>query len=150
MRFLNALRIDVKFQYKQGFYAIYAVITIFYMIALSWLPEDIKKIVVPIIIFSDPSVLGLFFVGSIVMLEKGQGILQSLVVTPMRIGEYMLAKIVSLTLLAVLAGVMIVVMTTIDPVNWFILIIGIVMTSTLFTLCGFLISVVVRRLTNIL
>lgn len=139
MRLLNALKSDVKFQMRQGFYVIYIIITIFYMIALSWLPDHILKYAVAGVLYSDPSVLGLFFIGGIIMLEKVQGIIDYVIVTPLRIREYIFSKVISLAFLSVVAGCAISIVTYSHKVNWLVLIIGILLTSVLYTLLGILI-----------
>jgi fluoroquinolone transport system permease protein len=110
------------------------------MVALSWIPPSGLKFVVPIVVFSDPSVLGLFFVGGIIMLEKLQGVIQSIVVTPLTTREFVLSKVISLSIISVLAGVVITRLTYIDSVQWVILIIALLLTSSLFTLCGIVIG----------
>ena len=140
MRLINAIKSDIKFQYKQGFYFIYIVITLVYILILSKLPKNIMKVAAPIVIFSDPSVLGLFFIGGIVMLEKVQGIIYCIIVTPLRIKEDILAKIISLSAISVI--VVVIITLTLDgvSVNWILLFFTIILTSTFFTLCGFFIG----------
>ncbi len=70
MRITNAIKADVKFQVKQGFYAVYVIITLIYMLIIYQLPDHMGEIVVPLIIYFDPSIVGFFFIGGIVMLEK--------------------------------------------------------------------------------
>lgn len=141
MRLMNAIKSDIKFQYRQGFFFIYIIITLFYILVLSNLPQNILGFAVPLVVFSDPSVLGLFFIGGLIMLEKSQGIINYIVVTPLRIEEYILSKLISLTLIAVIAGTFITIVTYGLSVNWLLLILVIILTSIFFTLCGFLISV---------
>lgn len=140
MRLINAIKSDIKFQYKQGFYFIYIVITLVYILILSKLPKDIIKIAAPLVVFSDPSVLGLFFIGGIIMLEKVQGIIYCIIVTPLKIKEYILAKIISLSAISVI--VVVIITLTLDgvSVNWILLFFTIILTSTFFTLCGFFIG----------
>jgi fluoroquinolone transport system permease protein len=138
VRLLNALRADIRFQFKQGFYLVYLLLTLVYMIILSRFPAELKKIAVPLTVFSDPSMVGFFFIGAIVMLEKVQGVLQYVSVTPLRSIEYLLAKAVSLTLVALSAGIMITLVTFNQPLNWLLLITGITLTSTFFVLYGFI------------
>jgi len=77
MRLRHAILADIRFQIKHGFYLVYVIITIMYLIILSFLPENILSVALPVVVFSDPSVLGLFFIGGIILLEKGQGALPS-------------------------------------------------------------------------
>jgi len=140
MRFLYAIWADIRFQIKQGFYLVYVLITIMYLILLSFLPEDVLSIALPLVVFSDPSVLGLFFIGGIIMLEKVQGVLSVLVVSPLRTIEYLLSKVVSLALVSVLAAFAITGFSNYSNVNWLLLFLSTVLTSGIFTLCGIMIN----------
>lgn len=140
MRFLSAIKSDIIFQFKQGFYIIYIVITFVYMIALSWIPSSSLKIVVPLVIFSDPSVIGLFFVGGIVMLEKTQGIIYTVVVTPLRTREYILSKVISLVLVSLFAGVIIVMVAYKGVVDWLLFFLTLILTASFFTFCGLIVG----------
>ncbi len=137
-RMAYALRADIIFQWKQGFYYVYIFITLTYMMIVRQLPESIARIGIPLIVFSDPSLVGFFFIGGIVMLEKVQGILQYLVVTPLRPREYLVAKVLSLALLAEVAGFAIALTTSIGTFNYLLLFLGILLCSMFFTLYGFL------------
>jgi len=132
MRLLNALRADIRFQFKQGFYLVYLLLTLVYMVVLARLPREWESVAVPLTVFSDPSMVGFFFIGAIVMLEKVQGVLQYVTVTPLRSIEYLLAKVISLTLVALTAGVLITLATYQDSLNWAVLLVGITLTSSFF------------------
>jgi len=140
MRLLNAIKSDIRFQIKQGFYLIYLIITVMYLITLSLVPENILNIALPLIVFSDPSVLGLFFIGGIIMLEKGQGIIQVLVVSPLKTSEYIISKVVSLSIISALAGILITLFGTNSYPDWILLTISIFLISSIFTLCGIMIN----------
>ena len=129
MRIIHAVIADIRFQVKQGFYYVYAAITIMYLVILSFLPENTLDVAVPVVIFSDPSVLGLFFIGGIIMLEKLQGVLMVVVVTPLRTGEYILSKLISLAFISLLVGFAIAMLSRHGQVNWIILFLSIVLTS---------------------
>ncbi|WP_273326712.1 ABC transporter permease [Vallitalea guaymasensis] len=142
MRMTGALKTDFKFQMKQGFYIIYFFLTIIYMVILSMIPKEFKNIILPIIVFSDPSVVGFFFIGGIIMLEKLQGIINYIVVTPLSIKEYILSKVFTLSLLAVIAGEAITfVSINSGSVNNIILAIGIFISSVFFILIGIIVVV---------
>jgi len=55
-------------------------------------------------IFMDPATIGLSFVGAVVLMEKAQGTIAALGVTPMRPWIYVASKIVSLTVLTFVSG----------------------------------------------
>ena len=142
----HALITDIRFQWKQGFYTIYFIVSFIYLLILSQLPHFILDYALPIIVFSDPSILGLFFIGGMVLLEKEQGVLQMLVVTPLTIKEYVLSKVIALTFIAILAGLLMTGISAYQPVNYFLLLIGIILTSIFFTLIGFMISTRAKNL----
>ena len=95
---------DIRFQWKYGFYFLYAVFTVVYLLTLSALPESARRTAATVMIFSDPAAMGLFFMGAIILLEKSQRVNSALAVSPMRDWEYMLAKLLSIALIGLLVG----------------------------------------------
>ena len=147
MRLLNALKSDFKFQKNQGFYAIYVVITLLYIVLLSLLPQSLLKYILPIIIFSDPSGLGLFFIGGILMLEREQGIWTYLSITPLKTREYLLSKVLTLSVLAVVVSLVLTLTSDIQTkVNYLTLILGVFSSGWIFTCLGVIVSVKCRSL----
>ena len=85
---------DIHFQWKYGFYFIYFILTVLYVCGIAALPEHWKTDIASIMIYSDPAAMGLFFMGAIVLLEKSQKVLNAMVVSPVKISEYILSKTV--------------------------------------------------------
>ncbi|MDF2893132.1 MAG: putative transporter permease [Clostridia bacterium] len=141
MRILQAVKYDIKFQFRHGFYYAYLLLTILYIFAFRLMPIDAARYAATVIVFSDPAVMGFFFIGGIVLLEKGQNIYQSLFVTPLRVHEYLIAKAVSLTLLSTITSFAIIVLSFGRVENPLIFLLGVVFTSVLFTLIGFTLAV---------
>jgi fluoroquinolone transport system permease protein len=104
MRFLNVLKADIAFQYRYGFYFVYGLFTLVYSTVLQLLPEAWKVRAAMIMIYSDPAILGLFFMGAIVQFEKDEHTLHSLAVSPLNVEEYVLSKLCSLSCIAVLVA----------------------------------------------
>ena len=140
-RMITSLKADFLFQLKHGFYYVYIILALFYLIILSQFNTSIAKIILPIVIYTDPAVLGLFFIGGIVLLEKEQGILSLLYITPLRIWEYILSKLLTLTAISLLAGIAIAYLSYSGEIHLFLLIIGIILTAICFTLLGFIIAI---------
>lgn len=137
---LNALLCaDVKLQFRHGFYAAYAVLTILYVLGLNALSptasEGVLRAVAVVLIFTDPATLGAFFVGGLVLLEKQHGSLEAVMVTPVRRREYLASKAASLTVLA-LATTAAMAWATGLPVRPGPLLVGCGLTSILFVLLG--------------
>ena len=131
-----AFKYDVKFQVRHGFYHAYLLLTVLYILGLTLVPDAYKRFVTALVIFTDPSVLGFFFIGGIVLLEKGQNTLESLFVTPLRVHEYLLAKVGSLTLLALASSLAIAFFSLGFDFNVVLLVLAAALTSVLFTLLG--------------
>lgn len=137
MRALSAIKYDIKFQVRYGFYYAYLLLTVVYILGLRMLPEAYRTFATGLVIFTDPSVLGFFFISGIVLMEKSQNTLESLFVTPLQVSEYIWAKVVSLTLLSLLSSLAIAVFTLGASFNVLLLVVGVGLSSVFFTLLGF-------------
>lgn len=144
---LAALKLDILFQFRSGFHAIYIGLCILYIGIINNIPKAWEMIVVPLMIFSDPAVLGFFFIGGLVMLEKSQGIMDLIVVTPIKARDYLLSKVISLNLIALLASLAIVIFTK-QSYNMVLLVLAILMTSSFFTTFGFYIALTSRSMNH--
>ena len=74
MKFFNALKNDIRFQIKYGFYFLYAFFSLIYMAVLWIMPSEYKNMTASLIILTDPAMLGIFFIGGIWLLEKREGL----------------------------------------------------------------------------
>jgi fluoroquinolone transport system permease protein len=136
---LNALiRGDVRFLWKYGFFGLYAVFTVLYLLLLSALPSTARQGVSSKLIYSDPAAMGLFFMGAFVLLEKSQRINCALFVSPVRIWEYITAKIVSFACVGLIVGMILHVTTSRGHLLQSAA--GILLGSALFSLCGLLVA----------
>lgn len=138
MRLKNLIIGDIKFQIKYGFYFIYLILTILYVCLLFALPESIREKTSTILIFTDPAAMGMFFMGSIILLEKSQRVLNSLVVSPIKVWEYVASKCISLGLISTIVAVIIALFA--GNHNLFLVILGTFFGSVLFTLLGIIVG----------
>lgn len=136
MRFLSALRYDVLFQIRHGFYGAYGILTLIYIGVLLNIPPLPREWATVLLIFSDTSVLGYFFIGGIILMERRQGTLNTLTVTPLRPNEYLWAKIISLAGISIVVSLLILLVTAgfLPEIPWFLL--GVFLSAILFTLMG--------------
>lgn len=148
MRLKNLIKGDIHFQIKYGFYFIYAVLTIFYVILLFSLPEAWRENAASIMIFSDPAAMGLFFMGAIVLLEKSQRVLNALAVSPVKVVEYIFSKVVSLCLISVIVALIIAFSANME--NLFMVLFGTTLTSIIFTLLGLIMATKIHSLNQFL
>ena len=75
-------------------------LTSIYIAVLLNLPAASRLKVSLFLILNDTTVLGVVFVGALVLLEKQQAVIQSLFVTPLEPAQYIWSKTISLSLIA--------------------------------------------------
>lgn len=138
MRLLSLIKNDIKFQVKHGFYQIYIVVTLLYIILLRIVEASFRSFIATTIIFSDPSVLGFFFIGGVVLLEKNQNIYQSIFVSPLKEEEYLISKVISFALISVISSLAIAFSINGFSFNIVLFMLGVLLTSAFFTLMGFI------------
>lgn len=137
----STMRWDLVNQYRQGFYIAAAFVVLLWAVVLWNIPPVASGLLLPFIIFFDLSVFGFYFMAGMLFLEKGDGVLQALVVTPMRSWEYLISKSATLALLAVVVSVGVVLLVHGPAVNWLLLIPGVALNSWLLVLVGFVLAV---------
>ena len=89
-------------------------------------------------LFMDPTLIGIMFVGALVLFEKTENTLQALTVTPMVTRTYFFSKIISLTSLSIVSGFLFVFLAHGFNFQYFYMIAGLVLTSIFLILVGFL------------
>lgn len=148
MRLGRLIRGDIHFQWKYGFYFIYFILTLLYVCAIAALPEHWKKDTAAIMIYSDPAAMGLFFMGAIVLLEKSQKILNAMVISPVKVSEYILSETIALiaisTIIALILGLVS------GNKYLFGIVIGTTLTSAILTVFGIITAIGVSNLSQFL
>lgn len=107
MRMSALLTGDIRFQYKYGFYFLYLFFSVFYIGLLYALPTAWREKEAVLMVFSDPAAMGLYFMGAIVLFEKGERVLNSIAISPVKPMEYVISKLVSIAIISALVGLLI-------------------------------------------
>jgi fluoroquinolone transport system permease protein len=100
-----------------------------------------KPVFHSMLLFFDPAIIGIMFVGALVLFEKSENVLQALVITPMKTDDYLLSKILSLTILSIIsASIFMFLLNIFGGIDFNILFLafGIILTSILLILLGFI------------
>ncbi len=148
MRMVKMIVGDIRFQLKYGFYFIYTVLTVVYITILYTFPPSWRESTATIMIFSDPAAMGLFFMGAIILLEKSQHVLNALAVSPVKIAEYIISKVVSLGLISIIvAGIL---SLSVKKENLLIVLLATALTSIIFTLLGLIVGTKIASLNQFL
>lgn len=135
---------DMKFQIKYGFYLLYSVLTVIYLIILLAMPESWRTAAAAILIFSDPAAMGLFFMGAIVLLEKSQKVPCAYAVTPVRAIDYIGAKVISLCTISIAVAAILAVAVKAEDLPRTLL--GTALSGAVFTLLGIIIATKISSL----
>ena len=83
---------DFLLLYKTGILWLYVGLTALYILIYHHLPPSMIRPVSSVLIFSDPSASGLYFMGAVILLEKSQKVSFYLSITPVKAVEYMTSK----------------------------------------------------------
>lgn len=148
MRFLNTLKNDLRFQVKYGFYFLYAFFSVVYIAVLRITPSAYKNMAASLIILTDPAMLGIFFIGGIWLLEKGEGLHRFLSVSPLRSMEYILAKSISLAILSAISAELIVLIGMGSIPHFVFLTFSVFVGAVVFNLIGLLVASYARSINH--
>ncbi|MEN8229467.1 MAG: hypothetical protein ABFS38_15010 [Bacteroidota bacterium] len=127
---------DVLLQWRQGFWLVYFIISIVYIIILLNIPRESRMIVSLIMILSDTTMLGIIFIAALILLEKQQSVVLSLFVTPLNPSGYIWAKTISLSLIAVTMSILVYLPVLQLSVYTLLLLFTIAITAAIFVLFG--------------
>lgn len=139
MRQRGLLLGDIRFQFKYGFYYVYSIFLILYIALLLIFPDSWREKAAIIMIFTDPSAMGLFFMGAIVLFEKSERVLNTIAISPVNAYEYVISKLCSIGLISTIVGVILGFTAGIiyNPLSF---IIGIFLCSCLFSSIGLIVA----------
>jgi fluoroquinolone transport system permease protein len=145
-RLSGVLLADLRYQWRYGFYFIYLFMIASFIAIVRLLPADWRQTALVLVLLSDPALLGFFFIGGILQLERGEGLLDALFLSPLRPWEYLVSKAASLGLLSALAGCAIALGSGLPGVNFALLAPALLLGSAAFTLLGVAVSVNLRSM----
>lgn len=130
---------DVRLQFRNGFYYAAAAVVLLMVIVLAWLPDQSLPWVLPVVLLGNLVTNGFYFVGGLVLLEKGEGSLEAQVVTPLRDWEYLFAKGSTLVLLSLIESLIIVALVYDAELYPLTLVAGVVLMTAFLVFTGFLV-----------
>ncbi len=150
-RLLNTLRLDSLLQARNKVYLIIAVAAFALAFALSALftPQQLHFFM-PLVVLASISLTTVFLVGVLLLLERGEGTLDVVLVSPLRPGEYLASKMITLTALALVeCAIVAVIAYGLDfAVGW--LVVAVVMRASMGVAVGVAVGVRYRSITHFL
>ena len=145
-RLFATVRCDLTLQIRNGFYAATLFIAAFWAVILLQAGALDLRWLLPPMVIGNLLIGTFFFIGALVLLEKGEGTLTAQVVTPLRVGEYLSAKLITLSGLALAETLILVPVIAGWRFDALLLIVGVLLAAALYCLFGF---VAVARYTAI-
>ncbi len=136
-RVLATTWIDIQIQFKQGFYYVSAIVAAILVIILTRFPAMDWSAYWPVIIMENLIINAFYFMAGLVLLEKAEGTLEAQIVSPLRPGEYLLSKVLSLLVLSLVETLVIVLIVSGARFNWPLLLLGIALLMAMYALYGF-------------
>ena len=139
IRLASAIRWDARLQFRNGFYYASAFVALVYIVLLGQLKlsQETLVLLLPAMLMQNILINTFYFMAGLVLLEKGEGTLEGLVVSPLRTGEYLLSKVTTLTLLSVFEVTIVTIALYGFGFNLPLMIMGIAMMGIFFALLGF-------------
>ena len=138
-RLRSTLLWDIRLQFRYGFYYAAAFVTVIMVIIMSQFPKESLPVVLPVFVIGNMTLNTFYFMAGLVLLEKDDGVLEGLVVTPMRRSEYLWSKLVSLILLTLIENGVIVTAVYGFNYNLLLLALGVSLMGFFNALYGFIV-----------
>jgi fluoroquinolone transport system permease protein len=136
MRWIPIMRLDCRLQRRYGFYFAAAFMAAVWMVVLRLMRPEVLPLAVPFIVFVDLAVVGFYFMAGALLFERSERTLQALLVSPLRFREYLVSKLLTLTLLAMTISLAVAMVGYGPHFNLFLFLAGVALTSLLTLLVG--------------
>ncbi len=137
-RLASALRFDLLIQVRYGFLYGALFSALLWVALLKPLSEQSLVLLLPPAVFFDLGIVGFYFIAVLVFYEKGEAVLSALVVSPLRFWEYLTSKLTTLTLLAIVLSLALVLFTYGLAFNLWLFVLGTGLMSLIALLVGFI------------
>lgn len=98
------LRSEVVLLFRRGIIPVYLIIALIYGGIVFFLNPAMAERVVLLLVFSDVSGIGFFFVGAVMQWEKRERVAQALFITPLNPGFFLLVRTLMLSLISLLVS----------------------------------------------
>ncbi len=144
---LASLWWDLRLQLRYYFWLVAVVVTVLWLALLLNVSDAVRASWIPVLIFTDLGNIGLLFIAGILYLERRQGTLYAVAVTPLSRQAWLSSKVLSLGLLSTVCALFIVLFNSANVVWWRILPASFV-SGALFTSLGFLLVLPFDRIMN--
>lgn len=138
---LRMMSWEFRIQQRQGIFLAALFVVAIWVGVLFFLPQETTRILLPYAIFMDVSVFGFYFMAGMLYLERDDGVLDAIIVTPRPHGWYLVGKVITLSIIALATTVLLTLIIWRGPVNWLTLLVGTSLNAWMLTMVGFILAV---------
>lgn len=131
-RLRGLLRTELRLLARMWVLASAAVVTLIWMAGVQLVPAEARRVVVPLILVMDLAALGFYFIPSLMVLERAEGITSAMRVTPARPAERLAVRVGALTAASLVAALVLLLASGHGPALTVLL--GVALTSITFAL----------------
>lgn len=141
--------------YKYKILTIGISVSFIWLIILFFLRKNIQdlEMIVPLLIFTDAALMSVILIGASIFFEKQEGSVRSLLVTPVSIGQILIAKIISSTLIGIISALVVgigaIIMTDIS-INIPLLLVYVILTVVAHSAIGFALTIISKDFNSML
>jgi fluoroquinolone transport system permease protein len=133
----TAVRMDFRLQRRYGFWYATAFVVLLWVGVLALVPDPLLGPAMPYVLMADLQFM-LFFIAGAVFFEKGERTMFALLTTPLRFRHYLTAKLLTMSALALVTCVVVVLVDHGPRVHWLAFLVGVVLMALLIVLAGFI------------
>ncbi|KWX57902.1 fluoroquinolone transporter permease [Mycobacterium sp. NAZ190054] len=137
-RWVSALRLEARLQVRQRFVHAAVISGMLWLVVLLPMPHGLRSIVEPYVLIGDITVVGFFFIGGSVFLEKQERTLGAVICSPLRFSEYLSVKIVVLSGVSLFIAVVVATATHGTHYRPGLLVAGVLLGTLVMLLVGFI------------
>lgn len=146
----HQLQLDLSLQLRNGFYYAAAAAVVASVCVLIWLDVAMLVWLLPAVLFGNFIINGMMFMAGLILLERNEGTLQALAVSPLPVHQYLAGKLGSLTLLCLVESTIIAFVLRVPIVVLPTLFLGIVFGTVLMAVAGLLLAIRYRSINDLL
>ena len=149
-RFVACAYCDAEIQLRNGLYSATAFVVAISAAILLALPAGHFAALLPAIALNNLAITSFFFMAALVLLEQSEGSPLARAVAPLRAGEYLAAKLVTLAALGVLQHFVLGVLLGVALTQLPLLLLGVALAAVMLALAGFMLAVRYRSINEML
>lgn len=150
MMIIKWIKHEINIQRVNGLYSVYIIVNLVYIFLLGYVPERYIDLATSIIIFSDPTMIGMVFVGAFILLEKRNNVTKGIGISPLGARGYVIGKVISMWVISVITSLVIASVYKVRTFNVVGLITSISIGSAIFTCIGIIVGEYVKSMNQYL